>query len=170
MCKKSILFLSVLLFYGNFNTLADEFKFTVGDQWTYRYDSLEFTNKVFSYDQEVGGYRVVRHLNLQDSYGGGSYHADIPRIGYCEIGTDVHDALTGSYQGISINSPPIPFMGALKFGDPAGTVKEWIGYQPLHQFVKLNCQTALLTESMLSRPFMEMETLFLLDNSRAAFK
>jgi len=129
MCKKQYLFLFVLLFHGSLNVFAADFNFSVGDQWTYRYDAFEFTTQIFSYKEKVGGYKVVRLLNLQDAYGGGSYHVNVPGMGYCEIGTDVHNALTGSYKGIAVNSQPMPLIGGLEFGDPTGSVAEWTGYR-----------------------------------------
>lgn len=108
--------------------LAEDFNPSAGNYWTYRVDGFTFTTKYFAYKAQVNGYSVLRLLNLQDPYGGGSYTGYVPGTGLCEIGADVHDAFTEEYEGIAINYPPIPVNGGICYGDPVGTKREWVGY------------------------------------------
>jgi hypothetical protein len=108
--------------------LAEDFNPSAGNYWTYRVDGFTFTTKYFAYKAHVNGYSVLRLLNLQDPYGGGSYTGYVPGTGLCEIGADVHDAFTEEYEGIAINYPPIPVNGGICYGDPVGTKREWVGY------------------------------------------
>ncbi len=113
----------------NLNGYGFDFTLQAGNSWTWQMDSDYGTTTAYSYNKKVAGYTVFLLKFSPDAYDGGSYHAHVAGQGYCEIGRDVHDALSGDYLGIEILHPIQPAVGGMNYGDPVGKTAQWQGYQ-----------------------------------------
>ena len=133
MSHKLLIIVSSTLIFITIPSIAEDFNPKVGNSWTYMIDGQPFTTKIYTYNKKVNGYSVLLQKSPQDPYGGGTYIGHVPGVGLCDIGADVHDAITEDYEGIAINYPPIPINGGLCYGDAVGTIKEWTGYSKINE-------------------------------------
>ena len=106
------------------------YDFKAGDYFIWQAENNQMRIDVERCNGSVNGYTALRFINRQDPYGGGSYYADVPGICWAQIGSDVHDAFSMDYLGISDYTPPLPLF-LLDYGVQVGTAAEWIGYNVL---------------------------------------
>ncbi|MBI9018772.1 MAG: hypothetical protein JEZ07_16090 [Phycisphaerae bacterium] len=125
--RNSVLVLLVAFILSCCSNLS-AFEPKAGNWWQWQNGNQQFTTKAFSVSKKVGGYKVIQIKSLEDVYGGGSYYANIDDLGFCQVGSDVHDAISGQYLGIDLMYPVLPGIGGIEYGDPIGATAQWIGY------------------------------------------
>ena len=127
--KKAVLFLTSIM--GIFTVDLSAYEFKAGDYVVMEYAGYQMRVDVKNYNKRVNGYKAMRLIDESDYYGGGSYVANVPGVGWSSVGTDVHDAMTAEYLGIESYMPPCPYYGGIEYGAEVGTKEEWRGYTAL---------------------------------------